>query len=526
MEKLVYKYDFGLSFAGAQAELAGELCKALRTFGYSVFYYLDDEKFLADNLGKNLVDALAKTYAEDCRFCVVLLSPEYEQSNWARVEKEAIQGRELSGDLDFFLPVLVTGKPPAWLPRTKLYFDFKGSSVSKLASILRGRIEKPDITPFLLTLTTHMQREWKKAIKLSRLWQEWFGVDLFALPIRVTPAEVEIASIQDYAKIPGRKVALIGKPGSGKTTAVRRILCTALGQYEQVPIELKRKWLSEPADGQARVSELLGISSEDEFNTLEASGRLLLIFDALDQVDHMDEMYANIDRLATEFFTNSHFLVTCREEEYTRLPQKRDFVQQHIVELDGNAMHAFLSKMDGGSEIWDILAKEGNLQCICSNQFIFLMVVKLLLKHKPPPSLISEVYKIFLNHFLSEWAKREALSDEVGIDRMQEYLQKIAAHITIEGDNRDDISRDALRVVAPDTVVDSLLRHGFLIRRGTKIAFFQLTFQEYLFARWLFENSVFPARFEESQEGPRYKGAYLSLQMLRFYKEITGFSRI
>jgi hypothetical protein len=526
MDEFAYKYDFGLSFAGAQAAIAGELCKALRTFGCSVFYYLDDKEFLAKNLGKNLVEALAKTYTNDCRFCVVLLSREYEQSAWTRVEKEAIQGRELSGDLDFFIPVLVEGTPPDWLPRTRLYYDLKQSSVSELALVLVRRIQKPDITPFLVTLMRHMHREWEKAIKWNPLWQDWFGVDLFALPIRVIPAEIEIRSIKDYAKITNRKVALVGKPGSGKTTAVRRIQCTALGQFELVPIELKREWLDEPADVRKQVSMELDISSDDVFSTLEVSGRLLFIFDALDQLEHMDKRYANIDRLATEFFTNSHFLVTCREEEYMRLPEKRDFVEHHIVDLDGGAMCSFLSKMDGGGPIWFVLNSEKGLQNICSNPFIFLMVVKLLLEHKSAPSLISEVYKIFLKHFLSEWAKREALSDEVTIDKMQEYLRKIAAHIAMKSENRDDVSRDELQVVASENVIDGLLRHGFLVRKGNKIAFFQLTFQEYLFAQWLFENGVFPAKFEESREGPRYKGAYLSSQMLRFYKEITGFSRI
>ena len=169
----VYHYDFGLSFAGAQRALARELYQALTNMGYNVFLDEKDQEFKAQTLGKDLVDALARVYSQKCRFCVVLLSPEYEEGHWTRIEKQAIREREFKGDLDFFLPVLVNPPIPAWLSKTKLYYDLTQSSLDNLASVLHRRAQKPDIGPFLPNLQKFLEGESSDALKTSKSWKDW-----------------------------------------------------------------------------------------------------------------------------------------------------------------------------------------------------------------------------------------------------------------------------------------------------------------------------------------------------------------
>lgn len=526
----MFNYDFGLSFAGAQRKLARELYQALTDRGYIVFLDEKEQEFKAQTLGKDLLDALARVYSQQCRFCVVLLSPEYEEGHWTRIEKQAIREREFKGDLDFFLPVLVNPPVPEWLPQTRLYYDLTQSSLDDLVSVLHRRAEKPDIGPFLVGLNRFLQREASKALKTSESWKEWIGTDLFALEIRIHPAGIKLETIHDYAKIADKNIVLLGKPASGKTTAVKRIAATALGQYELIPIILRRSWLKDPPVVPRQVCEFIGIDYMTSFRTLEASGRLLLIFDALDQVEQMDEKFLSIHSLAADKFRHSHFLITCREEEYRSIQSSHNFAEQHIQDLDWDAMRSFFPKMDNpehADSLRHILDCDDTLREICSNPFIFVMVARVLRQHDSLPRKIYKIYDQFLEDFI-EWEQSRTTGFLLENAVIRKSLEDIAWHIALKSPNRDDVPKESLLKILPQGVLQSLLIHGILEESRDGVRFFQQTFQEFLFASRLFEKKVFPIEFaKDDREILRYKkNTYISSRTLLFYKEMTGFDQI
>lgn len=525
-----YRYDFGLSFAGAQRALAKELWRALGNMGYNVFFDEEDREFKAQTLGKDLVEALARVYSQECRFCVVLLSPEYEEGNWTRIEKQAIREREFKGDLDFFLPVLVKPPVPEWLPKTKLYYDLTQSALDNLVSVLHRRAERPDIGPFLSDLRDFLERKSSYALRTSESWKKLIGADLFALQIRIEPAGINLETINDYARIADRNIALLGKPGSGKTTAVKRISATALGQYELIPVTLRRDWLTDSAAVSKKVCESIKIDYESSFRTLEASGRLLLVFDALDQVEQMDEKFGTIYDLAMGHFRHSHFLVTCREEEYRSISDRQDFREQHIQDLDWNAMKSFFPKMDNPKHrdsLRRTLKCDDTLREFCSNPFIFVMVARILRKHDSLPSQVHKIYDQFLRDFL-QWEQGRTTAVQLDYEVIRKSLEKVAWHIAMESPNRDDVPRESLLGKLSASVLDNLLIHGILEESAAGIKFFQQTFQEFLFASQLVSRKVLPIEFAPDKQGIlRYRqNAYLSSRTLLFYKEMMGFDRI
>ncbi|GIF22512.1 hypothetical protein BJ973_002838 [Actinoplanes tereljensis] len=110
-----YVYDIALSFAGEDRDFARDLDEILTERGVRVFYD-DDKKALL--WGKNLYTTLYDVYANQSRFCVLLVSAAYRDKMWTNHERAAAQARalEMRGQ-EYILPiriedVTIQGVPP------------------------------------------------------------------------------------------------------------------------------------------------------------------------------------------------------------------------------------------------------------------------------------------------------------------------------------------------------------------------------------------------------------------------------
>ncbi|NML28530.1 TIR domain-containing protein [Zoogloea sp. G-4-1-14] len=85
-----FKYDFALSFAGTQRELAEELFKQLSANEITVFYDLNEQHRI---IAESVESYLSPIYGSESRFVVALLSPDYPQRIWCKFESEQFKGR-------------------------------------------------------------------------------------------------------------------------------------------------------------------------------------------------------------------------------------------------------------------------------------------------------------------------------------------------------------------------------------------------------------------------------------------------
>ena len=141
MAKTKYRFDFAISFAGAKRQIAREVRNALAEARFSVFF---DEDYEHEMLGHDGSLYLRNVYAQESRYCIVLISREYDQRDWANLEREAIQSRELRGERGILIPVLIDGHRPTWLPETRIYFDISKRTIAELIKLLAQR---PGIKP-------------------------------------------------------------------------------------------------------------------------------------------------------------------------------------------------------------------------------------------------------------------------------------------------------------------------------------------------------------------------------------------
>ncbi len=101
-------YDFALSFAGPQRELARLLFDALAEAGFSVFF---DEVERDRMLGEDIRSYLAPIYASGAEFVLVLLGREYPKRYWTAFEQDQYQGRIPKGSV---IPIWSPNEAPTF----------------------------------------------------------------------------------------------------------------------------------------------------------------------------------------------------------------------------------------------------------------------------------------------------------------------------------------------------------------------------------------------------------------------------
>ena len=86
----MYKYDFGLSFAGEDRVVAADLADRLKTERVRVFY---DEYQEAELWGKDLYQKFQEIYVKECRYFIPIISPNYVAKRWPQHELKQAQAR-------------------------------------------------------------------------------------------------------------------------------------------------------------------------------------------------------------------------------------------------------------------------------------------------------------------------------------------------------------------------------------------------------------------------------------------------
>ena len=139
------RFDFAISFAGSERALARELASQIVRTGLRVFF---DEHFEHEMLGIDGADYLNRVFFEQSRYCVALVSENYERRAWTQLERRAAQAREHSTGHGVLIPVLVDATRPSWLLPTRVYFNLAERSLAELVALLRKKHANEDRSLF------------------------------------------------------------------------------------------------------------------------------------------------------------------------------------------------------------------------------------------------------------------------------------------------------------------------------------------------------------------------------------------
>lgn len=142
------EFDVLLSFAGPERDYARAIHDIAGANGLRVFL---DEEFQHEIWGKNLVEYLDRTYRERGGYVLVLISAEYRERAFTRVERRAAFDRMIQEAGEYLLPVKVDDSWIDGLPTATAYLDLRIHGVLGVCELLvrkiRGSTEKLVIPP-------------------------------------------------------------------------------------------------------------------------------------------------------------------------------------------------------------------------------------------------------------------------------------------------------------------------------------------------------------------------------------------
>ena len=138
MEKpVLYKYDFGLSFAGEDRAYAEELAQLLKDERVKVFYDNDEE---ANLWGQNLYQKFQQIYGHDCRFFIPFVSKNYIEKRWPKHELNQAQARDFKSDVEYILPLRLDDAELPGLNETTAYLDLRTKSIEEVSQLCLAKL--------------------------------------------------------------------------------------------------------------------------------------------------------------------------------------------------------------------------------------------------------------------------------------------------------------------------------------------------------------------------------------------------
>ncbi len=132
-----FDYDAAISFAGEQRDIAEKLANTLKEQGLSVFY---DAHYSSYLWGKNQ-EEFERIYGPASRYFVPLISADYQEKEWCRLEFQVAKEEAKKRKEEFILPIRLDDSKILGLHEDVIYKDLRHFSISKIAEDLLEKIK-------------------------------------------------------------------------------------------------------------------------------------------------------------------------------------------------------------------------------------------------------------------------------------------------------------------------------------------------------------------------------------------------
>jgi hypothetical protein len=135
------KYDLAISFAGEQRSLAESLARPLDASGYSIFY---DDFEIAQLWGQDLTVLLGDVYAEQARYCLVIVSKDYVRKPWTNLERQNALSRFMRERSGYILCLKTDEESLPGLPGVVGYVSLSSLGYPRIYKLLLEKLGPPN----------------------------------------------------------------------------------------------------------------------------------------------------------------------------------------------------------------------------------------------------------------------------------------------------------------------------------------------------------------------------------------------
>jgi hypothetical protein len=169
-----FEYDVAFSFNALDEGLATQLNNLLSP-RLKTFIYSERQREIAGTDGQ---ESFSKVYGQTSRLVVVLFRPEWGETPWTRIERDAIKNRSLNDGWDFttFVPTVERPQMPPWLPQTRLYVGLQRWGMEAAAAAIEARATERGSSPREETVAERADR-FARAAKFKQTQEQFQSSD-------------------------------------------------------------------------------------------------------------------------------------------------------------------------------------------------------------------------------------------------------------------------------------------------------------------------------------------------------------
>jgi hypothetical protein len=299
--------------------------------------------------------------------------------------------------------------------------------------------------------------------------------------------------LRDFPSPEMRAVVLESGAGHGKSTVLRATVRRLATATAFVPAFIHAEALPEHSTIQDYLNADYnsGYEVSIDWTTLCEQGRAVMFIDGVDELnDSARAALVNMIGRATARFPEMPILIGARDASVTTFPPR--FKLFRVLRLDEEQMSEMLQtyvrtrgEFDVEVIVRHVRAYE-ELQLLCRIPLFLAIFAATLPKSGAIPTSRTEVLELYILHALSPERHKGIRKSGIGKAQLRRGAEAIAS-LSLER-NEAAVAETKVRAClseelgdpAGDDCVDTLVKHGLLERRGSRLAFCIPTVQEYL----------------------------------------------